>query len=372
MLGIGVTHITLFDPATWRQTHQIEKGQRRAAVISPDGTVAAIVASTGEGAHVTRWNLASGKKVNEWTGTVKHDRAFEDVWAWDGGLSKDGRRLMIQFYDGQSARVGVFDARTGRKLCAWSLGRQSIRPVFHVDGRMVACFRPDGNPIELREIATGDCRTGLPVQSSVASCNFSPDGKHLAIATSPGPVELWSLAGKTEPWRPNKANALWAALLSQHADVAYVARDSDPAYVAITHLQAHPPQAVALLKSKMKVLVAPAAEWTVLRIKDLDAAEFRKREKATSELAEVGELVLPQLRDALAKASPEARERLNALIPKAAAMTPEKLRAIRACEVLEGTATPEAKALLAEWAKGPAAATLTREATESLERLKRR
>ena len=65
----------------------------------------------------------------------------------------------------------------------------------------------------------------------------------------------------------------------------------------------------------------------------------------------------------------EARERLTGLIPKAEAVTRDHLRAVRACEALEGIGTPEAKALLAGWAKGPAGATVVREATESLERL---
>jgi hypothetical protein len=53
-------------------------------------------------------------------------------------------------------------------------------------------------------------------------------------------------------------------------------------------------------------------------------------------------------------------------------MTPDRRRAIRACEVLEGIGTPAARELLAAWAKGTPGATLTREAAESLERLKGR
>jgi len=45
---------------------------------------------------------------------------------------------------------------------------------------------------------------------------------------------------------------------------------------------------------------------------------------------------------------------------------------VRAGEVLEGIGSPEARELLTAWAKGPPGATLTREATESLERLKGR
>ena len=51
-------------------------------------------------------------------------------------------------------------------------------------------------------------------------------------------------------------------------------------------------------------------------------------------------------------------------------MTPEKLRAIRACEVLEAIGSADAKVVLVEWSKGSPGATLTREARESLERLK--
>jgi len=53
-------------------------------------------------------------------------------------------------------------------------------------------------------------------------------------------------------------------------------------------------------------------------------------------------------------------------------MTLETLRSIRACEVLEGIATAEARSLLADWARLAPASTLGREAAESLERIQAR
>jgi len=53
-------------------------------------------------------------------------------------------------------------------------------------------------------------------------------------------------------------------------------------------------------------------------------------------------------------------------------VTSDRLRAIRACEALETIGTTDAKLLLAKWARGAPGATLSREAAESLERLKSR
>jgi hypothetical protein len=122
----------------------------------------------------------------------------------------------------------------------------------------------------------------------------------------------------------------------------------------------------------MHVSAAPLAGRIAGLVDELDSSAFRKREKASREIAALGELALPDLQSALTRALPEQRERINALIPKAEAVTPERLRATRACEILEGVGNVDAKALLAVWAKGPSGATLTREATESLERLKSR
>src|SRR5260370_9802143 len=157
----------------------------------------------------------------------------------------------------------------------------------------------------------------------VSAAAFSPDGRTLALATSPGPVALWDLVGKPGDFVTEKSARYWDGLVSDDAEVAFD---------VICKLRINPKEAVPFLKDRWKVPTAAAADGLTARIKALDSPHFRDREKATAELAELGELVVPALQAAQAKASAEARERLTGLLGKAEAMTPDKLRAIRACE----------------------------------------
>ena len=70
--------------------------------------------------------------------------------------------------------------------------------------------------------------------------------------------------------------------------------------------------------------------------------------------------------------SPEARRRAQTLLEQMSQWEPtaDEWREIRAIEVLERIATPAARALLADLAKGDPAARLTQEAKGSLGRLK--
>src|SRR5262245_29977415 len=73
-------------------------------------------------------------------------------------------------------------------------------------------------------------------------------------------------------------------------------------------------------------------------IADLDSEECSVRERATEELARLGESAGPVLREACARTrSPEVRRRLEQLLERleAAALPPESLRGIRSVEVLE-------------------------------------
>src|SRR5262249_6680044 len=127
----------------------------------------------------------------------------------------------------------------------------------------------------------------------------------LALATGPTPVALWDLIGKPRgKWADQKPANLWDGLAGEDAELAFD---------VIRTLRHHPAETVALLKDRVKVPTAPAAEWVAGRIKALDAPQFRDREQATKDLAGAGELIVPELRAALKTASPEARRRLEGL-----------------------------------------------------------
>jgi hypothetical protein len=79
-----------------------------------------------------------------------------------------------------------------------------------------------------------------------------------------------------------------------------------------------------------------------------------------------------ELRRALPRASAESRERIRRILDgiHESHRSPERLRTIRALEVLEGQGTPAARELLADLGRG-APELLAREARESLRRLER-
>jgi hypothetical protein len=98
----------------------------------------------------------------------------------------------------------------------------------------------------------------------------------------------------------------------------------------------------------------------------------RAREKASKELAALGEAAAGPLRAAEAKAtSAELRQRLAPVVAALVEAKPtgERLRAIRAVEALERVGTPEGRKLLAMLAAGAVGATLTEDAKAALGRL---
>ena len=107
---------------------------------------------------------------------------------------------------------------------------------------------------------------------------------------------------------------------------------------------------------------------------DLNADEFAVRESAEKELEKLGELAAPVCRKAMeSKPSTEMRRHLTALIEKQTKaelnLPPDRLRAVRAAEVLERIGSKEAREVLGQFARGAEEASMTREAKASLERL---
>jgi hypothetical protein len=122
---------------------------------------------------------------------------------------------------------------------------------------------------------------------------------------------------------------------------------------------------IALLKSKVTTRQPPAADRMAKLIADLDSQRFGEREKAEADLRDMGPQAEPYLRKALkANPSAEVTKRLEALLAALVArkLSPGEIRELRAVQALVWQGTATARELLAEWAKGDPAATLTRAA----------
>jgi hypothetical protein len=108
-------------------------------------------------------------------------------------------------------------------------------------------------------------------------------------------------------------------------------------------------------------------------IDELDSDDFRVREKASRALLAAGAVADGPLRKALAREglSVEVRRRIEELLERldSSNAAAERLRGLRAVEVLERIGTPAAKQALAELAKETAETPLAEEIEASLRRL---
>jgi len=200
---------------------------------------------------------------------------------------------------------------------------------------------------------------------------FSPDGRRLVSASLDTTALVWDVARYTQREAPlvrlggDELRSAWEDL----------GGDAGKAYRAVGALAAAPEQAVPFLAERVRPAVAPDAKRVAQLITDLDGERFEVREQASRELATLGGLAEPAVRQALAgRPSAEAKRRLEALLEKldGATPTPEEARAIRVVEVLEHAGTVGARRLLTALAGGVPEAGQTREAKASLERLAQR
>jgi WD40 repeat protein len=302
----------LWDTATGKELRRIAHPVSRMA-LSPDGR---LLATTGRDPKVRLWDLASSKSFLE----IGTEAA---TLAW----SPDGRTLVT---GDRSGIVHLWEAASGR---------------------------------ERRRFAAHDAQEGS-FNAGVASLAFAPDGKTLFSGGYDTTVLIWDLRGTTSKREPIETH--WAALAKL---------DAGQAYDSICALLATPPGTVQYLKSHLTPVALPDAHKVTPLISDLDSEQFTVRSQAERELERLGEGVLSALRKALDnQPSAELRRRATQLIEKLTSPTPtsDRLRAVRAIEVLEAIGTEEARSVLAALAKGLPEARQTQEAKAALDRLGRK
>jgi hypothetical protein len=289
-----------------------------------------------------------------------------------------GDNAMVFTPDGRSLLTGG----TGQPLRLWEVatGRERARlgPALggydswqcSPDGRTIAV--PQIRSVRLLDAATGgrlaDLEMGL-----VNAMAFSADGRRLATGSSDGVVIVWDVADITGRKGPGpvelsarERDALWADLVGD---------DSAKAYRALNRLAAAPDQAVPLVGEALGPVRVPDGEQLARLVGRLDAEKFADREGAARDLERWGEAAGPALRAALAKGpTPELRRRVQGLLDRldrerVGPAAGDRLRDLRAVELLERVGTAAAKRALEEIAGGAGPA---REAKAALDRLGKR
>jgi len=249
--------------------------------------------------------------------------------------------------------------------------------VFSDDGKTLAVANPD-RTLRLIETATGQERGRLPGHSPfIWSLAFDPMGRRLISSGEDCTALVWDVTRKLRDGKLPAGAATAAELDKLWVDLA--GEDAPRAYQAIWTLTAAE-QSLSFLKERLqpiKVEAKQLAQW----IAQMDSLKFNEREQAREALEAVAEVAEESLKKALeGKPSLEVQTRLERLLEKVEkernALSPHRLRVLRAIEALEQIGGEEARQLLAALAKPPIEMRLTEqvklEAKAALDRMTNR
>jgi RNA polymerase sigma factor (sigma-70 family) len=366
--------VRLWDVAAGKVVRELSadpRGLLRVA-FSPDG--ATLAAAAGDGV-IGLWDAA--------TGELRLRLEGHREWVRSLTFSPDGKLLAsITTTHSQSTEraLRLWEVKTGKELVHLALGQQvgvhahgGQDVLFAHDGKTLVTADRDGT-VSLWEVATGALRRRFHGHTAAAGrLAFSADGRILASASSDTTVLLWDVAGLTPAERRELPSPMDGQPLRLWEDLA--AADPGRADRAIRLLAAAPAQALPLLRARIRPVAKPDAERVQRLIADLNSRRFSVRARATRELEQLGDLVETALQQSLGRdPGLEVRRRLEGLLAKCAETAvpaPERLRVLRALEVLERIGSVEARRILVRLAGG-ASSRLTREAAGSVRRLARR
>jgi hypothetical protein len=177
------------------------------------------------------------------------------------------------------------------------------------------------------------------------------------------------MLGKGSAPRPKRSEKELGQLWAQLAE-----EDASKAFLALKGFLATPDLSVPFLADHLQPVSQEIPPRMARLLADLDNDQFAVRQNAVEQLEKLGPSAEVALRQALSdRPSPEVRRRLEPLLAKVGdpAGSAVSLQLVRALEVLELLASPQARQVIARLAEGSPRSWLTREARASLDRLSR-
>ncbi|HYV38565.1 MAG TPA: hypothetical protein VE988_22970 [Gemmataceae bacterium] len=346
----------------------------QSVVFSPDGkTLLAYCGGRNGPTTVPVFDTTSAKQIGTLALPVTHGGGEFPERAV---FSPDGRCVAVDLYDGTVAIIEMAAAKPRRIF-----GNNPPPPKGFVppsDVYTSFAFSPDGhlfvqagadNTVRIWDILTGkELAVFKGHTQPVYTLAYAPDGKTIATVSQDGTGLIWDASKiKRLAW---PAKALQAGDLEK-AWQTLIEMDAVNAFSAIGDLAAAPKDAAVWIKERVKPAVVVEQKRIDELIGQLDDKQFKVREKANIELLKISERIVPSLDKALtANPTLEVKMRLEDLRGKMTGMVlqGERLRNVRAIEVLERIGTPEARQVLEALAAGAPGALVTTSAQAALHR----
>jgi RNA polymerase sigma factor (sigma-70 family) len=358
---------------------------------STDGSRLAVFSP---GTRLTVHDASNGKRLQEITLDLEPD----SVVRWEQRLveirsaafAPDGRTIAFDRGDGVVQLIELASAQERRPFGAkhtfkelkepfggfWSKTVESQMPgcgtvSFSPDGRLLAQAAVD-HVVNVWDVATGKLLAPFHGhRGAIFSVAFSPDGRRLVTGSADTTALIWDVDGLSAKAAP-APRALAAAEAQSHWH--NLAAEARTAADAMNALVASPAEAVAVCKEHLRPVPPVDAAAVSKLIEQFDSTTFKIRDKAQTDLLDLGDVVVPYLEKALARNNPlETQRRLEKIHNKLTnpALTGDRLRSARAIEVLERIGSEDARRLLQVLADGAPGASLTTQARASLRRSKK-
>ncbi len=373
--------LRVWDPATGKELRRLpfESGLPHVLALSPDGNM--LAAAVYGGRAVRMVNLTDGKERTPLLGHQAYINAA--VFSPDGRLLAVGSQHNHAWATDDQGKI-VEGAKPEHYLMFLDLATGCVAGrfdqvttdasslAFSPDSRMLAWGGYNDPTVHLLEVAgVRERHRFVGHRGFVFALTFSADGHVLLSGSSDTTGLIWDLARRPDP-RPAPSAAemekLWNDLDGE---------DAARAYEAIVKLAAAPDVAAPFLRRRVRPVPSVNEKYLARLITDLDDGEFATRQKAIRELEKLGDRAVPAYcRTLEGKPSIETRRRLEDLLEKSGPawwdVSGERLRSLRAVEVLELAGTKDARETLATLAGGAGGARLTEQAKAALERLANR